>query len=187
MSSSTFHHQQQFPDRFLREAVRPIRLFLLTIGVPLMVTSPGTIPIKTNKKCSYSIRKILFFLWIVFWFMLHTQSGVYMFIRRIVIVALEVLKKDNLNGKVLTETFTLTLVRSTAFVTETSTHYILVLIIRSTLTRFCFALEPIDLILGRPPLIDVRKSSLASLAFIFYTVYQQFTNCNPINYLHSSI
>lgn len=95
-----------------------------------------------------------------------------MFIHRTIIVVLQVLRADNLTGKVLTENFTLTLVRSTAFVTETITHYLLVLNIRSTLTRFCLDLEPVDHLLGRPSLTGVRKGSAAALAFILYTVQQ---------------
>lgn len=148
--------------RFLREAARPLQLFLLVIGVPLVGTSSTTTTIT---------KKILFWLWSAFWFILMTQSGIYMVNRRVVVVAFQAMSRiDQLTGSELTENFISALFWSTSFLTETSTHLILVLTIRSTLTRFCLALEPIDRQLGQPTLTCVRKGSLAALVFIFYTV-----------------
>lgn len=152
-----------------------------------MATPPKTFSINDNRKCSSSTRKIFFCLWIVFWLILNTQSGAYMFIHRVVVVAFQVIGANNLTSKVLTETFTLTLIRSTSFVTETSTHFMLVLTIRSTLTRFCLYLEPIDHLLGRPPLTGVRKSSVAALAFIFYTVYQPSKYFPSLKYFYNIV
>jgi len=166
--------QKTFSHRFLREAARPLQLVLLAIGVPLMVSSPATITVTHNNNTKRSVlaRKIIFCLWSAFLLILNSQSEIYIFIRRAVKLAFEaLLRNDPVSGILWTENFTAALIRSTAFVTETSTHYILVLSIRSILTRFCVALEPIDHLLGHPRLTGIRKGSLAALAFILYTVF----------------
>lgn len=156
-------------DRFLRKAARPLQLFLLTIGVPLTSLSSVNTAISNDKWIL--TRKIFFRLWSAFWLILSAQSGMYMFYHRVIIRAFKVLLRiDQLTGTELTENFTLVLFWSTSFLAETSTHFMLVLTIGSTLTRFCLALEPIDQRLGHPTLTGVRKSSLAALAFILYTV-----------------
>lgn len=163
--------KKHISDIFLRGAARPLQLFLLATGVPLMVTSPTVTTISNNK---WSLaKKILFGLWSAFWLMLNIQSGIYTFVRRAINISFQALSRvDKLSGSELTENFTTALFSSTSFLVETSTHFMLVLTIRSTLTRFCFALEPIDRLLGSPSLTGVRRGSLAALAFIFYTVYQ---------------
>ena len=156
-------------DRFLREAARPLQLFLLAIGVPFVVTSPVFAAISNGKWIL--TRKILFWLWSAFWLILNFQSGIYIFIHRVIMRAFKaLLRMDQLTGSELTESFTSALFWSTSLLAETSTHFILVLTIRSTLTRFCLALEPIDQRLGHPTLSGVRKGSIATLAFIFYKV-----------------
>lgn len=164
--------QQLFSHRFIREAARPMHLFFMATGVPLMVTSPATIKVTNSMWISSKRLESLFWLWTAFWVILNTHSEFYIFFRRAVKDTFKSLSRiDQLTGSELTEHFTSALIRSTSFLTETSTHYMLVLTIRSTLTRFCFALEPVDHLLGRPPLTTVRKGSLAALAFILYTVY----------------
>ena len=163
-------------DRFLREAARPLQLFLLATGVPFMVNSP-TITTPSNNKWSLT-RTIVFWSWSAFWLILNTQSGIDIFSRRVIKIVFQALfRQDQLTGSELTEKFTSTLFWSTSFLFETSTHYMLVLTIRSTLTRFCLALEPIDRLLGSPSLTGVRKGSLYALGFILYTVYE-FEYCS---------
>jgi len=157
-------------DRFLREAARPLHFFVLAIGVPFMVTSPVITTAMSNDKWILT-RQILFWLWSSFWLILNFQSGMYMFIHRVIMGAFKaLLRMDQLTGSELTENFTLALFWSTSLLAETSTHFMLVLTIRSICTRFCLALEQIDQQLGQPTLTGVRNRSLAALAFIFSRV-----------------
>ena len=153
----------QLREQFI-DSARCVHVFLKATGV--FLTN------QTDVKISQDVirrRKILRCLWSWFWLLLNTQSGVYIFARRGFKHVYKLLFDSNaLMGGMLTEQLNGALMRASAFIFETITHYLLVFSIKSTLKRFFATLEPIYCQLGSP---NIKRIRIYSTACLFFTLW----------------
>lgn len=147
-------------NRFVFEAIRPLRIFAEVVGVDLNVGGRGRRD------------RVLRMMLCVFWLSVSTGSNCYIFARRaasplllILFSAEELLTDGNLTRELNSALFKLT-----SFTVEVLTHNALVWIIRPTLNRFCQVLESVDRSLGRPDLSSLRLGSKLGLGFICWMV-----------------
>lgn len=153
----------QVDHRFLH-SIRYVDLLLRATGVNLL---------QRNPKQKYLM--VWQWIWSIFWLLLNTQSGILVLIHRRVLNAW-IRLFSSYSGELLSERqFIIYLVeimmRLTTFISETLTHYALVLTISSTLKRFFMILEPVDLQLGRPCLSSIRRYSIGSMIFTAWIVF----------------
>ena len=145
-----------------------LNVFLNATGVYLI--APNDEAINKNKR-----KKRLQQLWSAFWLLLNTQSGAYFFARRgLQQVYVIMFESSSLFGGMLTKVLNDALMRASAFIFETITHYFLVLSIQSTFKRFFATLEPIYCQFGCPDVKRVRFFSTACLIFTLWMVTKRF-------------
>lgn len=108
-------------------------------------------------------------LWSYLWLLLSIESHLYIFIYRGLKHIIKTIYSTDY--KMMTEGFTMSLIRLADIFLEAPTHlFLLILVYRSTFSRIFECLEPVDLRLGRPNLISIKYYSIASLICIAWTV-----------------
>ncbi len=143
-------------SRFLY-AIRHVNIYLKLTGVDLNYQH-GERGYKTAQR----------WIWGGFWLFSDTQSGIFIAIRRKTLEKLIALFSSSaqllIDGQLM-DHLNDALMSSSDFFFENGIHYILVWTIRSTLSRFFYALEPVDARLRRPKLDIIEPCSIACLMF----------------------
>lgn len=143
-------------NRFLY-AIRYVNIYLKLAGVDL--THPN------GERCYKTAQR---WIWSGFWLFSDTESGIFIAIRRKTLEKLIALFSSSaqllIDGQLM-DHLNDALMSLSDFFFENGIHYILVCTIRSSLTRFFDALEPVDTRLRRPKLNIIEFYSIACLIF----------------------
>lgn len=143
-------------NRFLH-ATRYVNIYLKSVGVDLAYRN-GEGSYKTAHR----------WIWSGFWLFLDTQSGIFIASRRKTTEKLIALFSSSaqllMDGRLMDHLSDAVMSLSDFFF-ENGIHYILVLTIQPALTRFFYALEPVDARLRRPKLAIIQLYSNMCLIF----------------------